>query len=84
MFRRGFLKGLFGGIAAVPMLSKDEFPCIGSLADGTGCGTCYRCDKEIEELSRARLIRKGLEPFQLSTHNLDGTAILYKREKGTT
>ena len=41
-------------------------------------------NKEIEELSKARLIRKGLEPFQMSTHNLDGTAILYKREKGPT
>jgi hypothetical protein len=41
-------------------------------------------NKEIEELSKARLIRKGLQPFQLSTHNLDGTAILYKRERGQT
>jgi hypothetical protein len=41
-------------------------------------------NKEIEELSKARLIRKGLEPFQMSTHNLDGTAILYKRERGQT
>ena len=39
-------------------------------------------DKEIEELSKARLVRKGVPPFQMSTHKLDGTAILYKRQRG--